>query len=467
MAESAGSIGLALVILSLVFLGAALIRHWSKPLRALYIPTAVIGGFLVLALGPEGLGRLTNGTGLFSTDAFHVWHALPGLLINVMCATLLLGERLPPLKTVWSIAGSHVIVAGIMSAGQFAVGSVVVLFFLAPMFGFSDKAGALIEMSFAGGHGTLAGLTPVLNQYGVGELLDVGLGLATIGMVTGIIVGTMLVKYAISSPSIPIARQNPLSPNEDLDIDHHLPGPDEEPMDEWRGMTQVTAATVFIGVSIAVGIALLALARFAFSALGSNFFDKFPLFPFVILGSVLVQIYATRFHFEWAVNRRAVEGLGGLSVDGIVVCAIGTLSLGALRTNLVPLIVLTVVSVGWSVFVALVIAPRVFPENWFEHAVAEFGESQGNVATGFVMVDMVDPARQTDVTRAYSYRQLITRPILGGGFLSALSVPLIAAWGLPVFTAVTVTATLVLTYLGMRQPTTAATGLPRHQPGRA
>src|SRR5262245_9883569 len=364
MLHSVESVGLSLVILSLVFLCATLIRHWSRPRRVLYIPTAVIGGFLVLALGPDGLGRLTNGTGIFSTETFGVWKALPGLLINVMCASLLLGERLPPMKTVWNISGTHVIVAGIMSAGQFAIGSLVVLLLLAPMFGFSDKAGALIEISFAGGHGTLAGLTPVLNEYGAGDLLPVGLGLATIGMVTGIVVGTMLVKYAINSPAIPLARQNPLSPNEDLDIDHHLPGPDEQPMDEWRGMTQVTAASVFMGVSIAAGIALLALSRVTFSAFGSNFFDKFPLFPFVILGSVLVQIGATRFHFEWAVNRRAVEGLGGLSVDGIVVCAIGTLSLAALGTNIVPLAALTVASVGWSVFVALVIAPRIFPENW-------------------------------------------------------------------------------------------------------
>src|SRR5262249_22536762 len=53
------------------------------------------------------------------------------------------------------------------------------------------------------------------------------------------------------------------------------------------------------------------------------------------------------------------------------------------------------------------------------------------LATGFVMVDMVDPSRQTDVVRAYSYRQIITRPIIGGGFLTALSVPLIDAVGLP------------------------------------
>jgi ESS family glutamate:Na+ symporter len=464
MADSLDSIGLSLVILSLMFLCAALIRHWSRPLRSLYIPTAVIGGFLVLALGPEGVGRLTGGNGVFPAETLAAWKAIPGLLINVLAASLLLGERLPSLKKIWSISGTHVMVAGVMSFGQFAIGSLVVLLLLAPLFGFNDKGGALIELSFAGGHGTLAGLTPVLIEYGAGELLEVGLGLATIGMVTGIIVGTMLVNYAINSPTIPIARQTPLSPDEDLDIDHHLPRPDQQPMDEWQGMAQVTAAAVSLGVSISVGAVLLELFRLMFSAFGSDFFDKFPLFPFTIIGGVLVQLCAARFGFEWAVNRRAVEGIGGITVDGIVVCAIGTLSLAALGANIVPLMALAVASVAWSLVVTLLIARRVFPENWFEHSIAEFGESQGNVATGFVMVDMVDPARQTGVVRGYSYRQLITRPMLGGGFLSALAVPLIATWGLPVFTAVTVMATLVLTFLGIRQSATFVTGLGQHQP---
>src|SRR5215468_5226834 len=272
--------GLALVILSLVFAGAALIRRWSPPLRALFLPTAVIGGFLVLALGPEGIGRLVGGSGVFSDQTFGIWKALPGLLVNVMAASLLLGERLPPVKKIWTLSGPHVIMAGAMSAGQFAVGSILVLMLLAPAFGISDKAGAIIEMSFAGGHGTLAGLGPVLHKYGAGDLVEVGLGLATIGMVTGVVIGTWLVNYAIRSPSIPVARQRPTSPDEDLDIDHHRPGPDDEPMDEWQGMGQITAAGVFLGVSIALGIVLLALFRWLFNRFGSDFFAMFPLFPF-------------------------------------------------------------------------------------------------------------------------------------------------------------------------------------------
>ena len=180
------------------------------------------------------------------------------------------------------------------------------------------------------------------------------------------------------------------------------------------------------------------------------------------LGGAIVQVCAVRFNFEWAVNRLAVEGLGGLAVDGIVICAIGTLSLAALGSQLGPLIVLAVASVAWSVFVTLVISPRIFQRNWFEHGLAEFGESQGNVATGFVMVDMADPDRRTDVVRAYSYRQLITRPVLGGGFLTALSVPLIASWGLPLFTIVSATVTVVLTIWGMRRQ--VAVGSPGRLP---
>lgn len=454
--NSAEDFGVALVILSLVFACAAIIRRSSHFLRKLFIPTAVIGGFVVLGLGPEGVGRVIGETGVFPKELFAIWKQLPGVLINVMCAALLLGERLPPLRTIWGISGSHVIMAGIMSAGQFAVAGVLALLLLEPVFGFNAKAAALIEMSFAGGHGTLAGLTPVLIEYGAEELLDVGLGLATIGMVTGVIIGTVLVNYGVKSPSIPIARQNPTSPEEDLDIDHHLPGPDDEPLDEWHGMTQVTAAAVFIGVAIAVGTALLALFRVLFNLAGSAFFEKFPLFPFAILGGVLVQVCATRFGFAGIINRRAVEGLGGIAIDGIVICAIGTLSVGALGANIGPLVILALAALGWSVFLALVIGRRIFARHWFEHSIAEFGESQGNVATGFVMLDMVDPARQTDVARAYSYRQLITRPVVGGGFITALAVPMIDVWGLTAFTVATASLTMALIVWGMRRATRAS-----------
>jgi glutamate:Na+ symporter, ESS family len=67
---TADDLGQAFVLLALVFLVAALIRNWWRHLRALFVPTAVIGGFLALALGPEGVGRLTDSNGVFPERTF-------------------------------------------------------------------------------------------------------------------------------------------------------------------------------------------------------------------------------------------------------------------------------------------------------------------------------------------------------------------------------------------------------------
>jgi ESS family glutamate:Na+ symporter len=202
---------------------------------------------------------------------------------------------------------------------------------------------------------------------------------------------------------------------------------------------------------IALAIALLALFRAVFHLAGSGFFDRFPLFPFTFPAAVIIQLCARQYDFEWAVNRRAVEGLGGIAIDGVIICAVGTLSLGAIGANVVPLVILAVVAIGWSVFVTLVIGPRIFPQHWFEHSIPEFGESQGMLACGFVMLDMVDPSRQTDVVRGYSYRQIITRPILGGGFMTALAVPLIDRFGLPAFAIAAAAVTVALTAWGIKR----------------
>ena len=127
------------------------------------------------------------------------------------------------------------------------------------------------------------------------------------------------------------------------------------------------------------------------------------------------------------------------------------MSLGAIGANVGPLIILAAATIGWSVFVTLVIGRRIFRQHWFEHSIPEFGESQGMLACGFVMLDMVDPSRQTDVVRGYSYRQIITRPILGGGFITALSVPLIDRFGLPAFTIAAAAITVAFVAWGIKR----------------
>jgi ESS family glutamate:Na+ symporter len=128
---------------------------------------------------------------------------------------------------------------------------------------------------------------------------------------------------------------------------------------------------------------------------------------------------------EHLVERRTVNDITGLSLDILVAAAIGTLSLTVLGANIPSILSLTVLSVGWSVMGLLWLGPRFFPEHWFDRGIADYGQSQGNVATGFMLAEMTDPAHTTGNTAGYGYKQLFYEPFLGGGILTALSVPII------------------------------------------
>ncbi|NLF06146.1 MAG: hypothetical protein GX593_14270 [Actinomycetales bacterium] len=127
------------------------------------------------------------------------------------------------------------------------------------------------------------------------------------------------------------------------------------------------------------------------------------------------------------------------------------MSLATIGSNVPAVVVLTVIGVGWSVFGMLVLGPRIHRRNWLEHSLADFGQSQGNVATGFVLADMADPKRQSQAATSYGYKQLTYEPILGGGLLTALSVPIIMAIGSLTFAIISAVMTVLLIVWGVRR----------------
>lgn len=78
------------LMLSVAFLGVLLLvgvglRLAVPLLRKYLIPSALIGGALGLALGPYGFG-------LVSKELNSTWAAIPGLLIAVVFAPMLMGQ---------------------------------------------------------------------------------------------------------------------------------------------------------------------------------------------------------------------------------------------------------------------------------------------------------------------------------------------------------------------------------------
>ena len=440
------------VAFSFVFLGMALIcgmlvRRFVPWLAAAYIPASVISGFLLLLTGPQVLGEVTNGWSLIPSEVLPVLSMLPGLLINIVFGGIMIGKKLPSVGRIWDEAAPHAILGGVFSFGQFAIGGLTVALLLTPVFELPDAAGSIIEMSFAGGHGTIAGMGPLLDDAGAGELVDVGLGLATLSMLTGVIGGTVLVNWAVRNPSVDVARQHTATRSTASRLSD-VP-PNEGDITDDVELGSISRSFGAIAVAIFLGFLILSGLREMSNAFGSDLFDRFPLFPFTVIGGFAVQLVLSWTKHEHLVERRTVNDITGLSLDLLIAAAIGTLSISTLGANIPSILILTVLSVAWSVAALLWLGPRFFRSQWFSRGIADYGQSQGNVATGFILAEMADPAHTTGAAMGYGYKQLFYEPFLGGGILTALSVPIILSIGSLIFGIVSVAATAALIIWGV------------------
>ena len=244
-------VGFSLVLLGIALISGMLVRRLVPWLAALYVPASVLAGFLILLAGPQVLGEVTSGWSLIPAQTISVLSALPGLLINIVFGGIMIGKTLPSMRRIWNDAAPHAILGGVFSFGQFAIGGLAVTLLLTPVFGLPDAAGSIIEMSFAGGHGTIGGMGGLLDNAGAGELVDIGLGLATISMLTGVVGGTILVNWAVRRPGIDVARERTTARSTASRLSDVPPNegdtPDEVGLGSIRRSFGAIATAIFLG----------------------------------------------------------------------------------------------------------------------------------------------------------------------------------------------------------------------------
>jgi glutamate:Na+ symporter, ESS family len=465
---SANVIGFAILLLGVLLIVAKLIRIRSRTAQKLFLPSSIIGGGIALLLGPDLLGGLAArlgsdglADGVFGADVLEVWTELPGLLISVVFATLFLGKRIPKPRDAAGLAGPQLALGVTMSSGQYVVGLTLGLLLLAPVFGLDPMAGALIEVGFEGGHGTAAGLGDTFEELGFAEGQDLALGLATVGVVSGVVIGIALINWAVRT-----GRTSLLAEDAEASLAQQRGLFEREDRERAATMTVRPASVeplaihfAIVALAILIGQGFLSGLQWLERSLWVDrveLFEYVPLFPLAMLGGVLVQLVIDRYDRYSLVDRQMMERLQGLALDLLIVAAIATLSLQVIADNLVPFLILAGAGVLWNVGVFLVLARRMIPAFWFERGIGDLGQSLGVTATGLILMRVADPDGETPAYEAFGYKQLGFEPFFGGGLITASSIPLIAQFGatpmLLAMLALMVVSILAGLRLGRRAP---------------
>ena len=217
----------AFVLLALLLLAGRYLKQKIGWFQRLYLPASVVAGVLALLLGPEVLGSIVTAIagedtllsgGLFSEDIRTVWSQSPGVFINIVFAALFLGETIPSPRMIWRRAAPQVVFGQTLAWGQYVVGILATLLILGPLFDINPMAAALIEIGFEGGHGTAGGMVDTLDELGFADGGDLAIGLATVGIVSGIIIGTALADWGRRKGYVDTVSRRVMEPEEIPDL---------------------------------------------------------------------------------------------------------------------------------------------------------------------------------------------------------------------------------------------------------
>ncbi|MEW9108470.1 MAG: sodium/glutamate symporter [Cytobacillus gottheilii] len=449
---SLGVAGFALVLLAILLVLAMWVRLKIRILQKLFLPASLIGGFLALLLGPEVLGQLVSSlgfsrleSGLFTEEIVEVWADLPGLLINVVFACLFIGLSLPKPKKIWKIGGPQTALGYTISLALYVVGILLTITVMTPLFGLNPAAGALLEISFVGGHGTAAGLQSTFEELGFPEGYDLAIGLATVAILSGVIIGMALINWAARKGKTKI-----LDHPDEISVEQRS-GIIKEENREGAGLKTTSPMSIepyalhlgFIGIAIFIGYILLEgfiwLEEATYgSAYDVYLFQYVPLFPFAMLGGILLQLVLGRFDSHKLTDRETINRIQGVALDFLIISAMASLSLQVIGENLLPFIIFAAAGIVVNLLLFLYLAPRMIPNYWFERGIGDFGQGVGVAATGIMLIRIADSDNKTPALTGFGYKQILFEPMLGGGLITSAAVPFIIQFGaIPVLIAVT------------------------------
>ncbi len=431
-----------LLLIGVVASGYLLVR--LPFVRRLYLPTSLAAGLLLLVLGPQVAGQYFPQWQI-PAEFYDMWSVLPRYMITLVFAALFLGKPLLSLRDMWKLAGPQVAFGQSIAWGQYAVAGLLTLFVLTPLLGMPSISAALLEVSFEGGHGTVAGMAPVFEDLDFETGKQIATGLATASLVTALIVGIILINWARARGHLKTGNIIRLARNQVYY--HHIVRELRKKGVSLRKVVTprlLLSHLILLGMSVGFGWlihqGLLLVEALTWGRDGVRFFGYVPLFTFAMFGGMIAQVFWKKCGFT--ISREIIELISTLTLTLLIMAAIGTMSLEFLVTDGLAFGLIYAAGVAWILFMFFVFAKRIFQRYWFQNAIISFGQSMGMTATGLLFAQMVDPKNRTNAVEGFAYKQLMFEPFVGGGIVTALSMPVILLIGLPTFTSIAVVVTL-------------------------
>lgn len=375
-----------LATLSLLLLIGLIIRKKVSFIQNLYLPVSLIGGFLGLLLGPQILGHFV-GVSLPLGKTISQW---PGILVNVVLGLSFFGTQSS--KNFGRIALSAVNQGGLVHQTQVCVGLGLTMLLMHFFPNLPLAFGLTPVYGFHGGHGTANAAGAALVEAGWADGLAVANTMATAGLISGIVVGMIIINIGVRR-----GYAQKVSKPQDVPVDIKegiVPVEKRKPIG--KGVTYNDALDPLALQLAFVGI-ILGMASILSRSLSwvHPLLKQIPLFACAMICGALLSQILKRLGLADYIDRPTISRIAGVALDFLVCSAIATLSLKVFALYMIPLLVVIISMIVINVWVNFYFGYKMFDEDWFERTMGAYGLESGVLATGLMLLRVVDPKFET------------------------------------------------------------------------
>ncbi|MCC9599828.1 sodium:glutamate symporter [Stieleria sp. JC731] len=448
----------SVVFVAFLLLLGVVLRQLIKPLRWLFIPGSVIAGFIGLFLVQLVLrtGAVDGPALAWIQQQTQILSSWPGPLVAFVFAAMMLQSPDTSGGPIDQSTSSRVARQGLMVwiivLGETFVGLLATAAVIQPMMQVPNSFGMLIEAGFAGGHGTAGAMGVVFASDAVGLAagLDLGMLMATCGLVYGVISGIVWINlgsrrgwFKKRSDGQNVAEDQKTDPQraqQRTAIGYQvMPAEAIDPL-----LLQAVWIAIAVGLGMAAQFCVQQAAdwmdfRFGWGAhagaegaqaelsqrMSASTLLGFPLFIYTMLAGLVLRKLMCRFGAGNLLDNITLQRLSATAMEVLVVAAIASLRIETLVSYAGAFSVLFIFGAIWTAVCLMVISRWVLPrENWFPLGLINYGMSTGTTATGFVLLRVVDPDLKTTAANDYALAVPISAPFVGGGILT-IALPLL------------------------------------------
>lgn len=488
-------------IMAVLLVAAHILRARVALLQNLFVPTAIIAGFLGLAGGPQGFDILpfsrqpppvveavtpdeaTRGDSSDSSatsDSADAAEATdipdresgassaeqprsgtvgepamteyPFYLVVLLFATLLMGHRdgdtVSPREIVHDV-GDTLAYNLASEVGMFGVALLFGLVVLALLFPELDSETSsvagfslLLPAGFVGGHGTANVVGTVLRDTGGYEdALTIGYTFATVGLLAGILGGMVLINLATRLGWTRMVRTAGELPDS---VRRGFLNAGERP--SMGSQTVSPIALDPLSWHVALALVAFAFAFLADAAVKAVFPGNYslPLFAFSMLAGALIQMLLNRIGLGEFVDHQVMSRIGSATSDFLIAFGVASIKLGVVLQYWQPLLVMSLFGVVWSAGLLWLIGRSIFRTFWFERSVFVYGWNTGVVAIGITLLRVVDPRLKTRTLEEFGLAYVVISFV---EIAMLVAIPLLVAEGIVLVPALVLTAAFVVLIL--------------------